>query len=81
MDTRTQFRKVGKTFTTGRKQEKTDYIKEYLMRSMKQRNLPCQVAIYTEREAYLKRIARGITEPLAEDVLKEVVDFLRASAV
>ena len=66
---------------TGREKEKTDQIKAYLERSMKQRALPYQVVICTEEAEYLKRIKEAVSKPQKETVLLEAVDFLRAGAV
>ena len=65
----------------GREKEKTDYIKAYLERSMKQRELPYQIVICTKEAEYLKRVKENTSKPQEEAVLMEALEFLRAGAV
>ena len=65
----------------GREKENVAYIKSYLERSMKQRNLPYKIMICTKEEEYFKRIKETVSEPEEEAVLMETLAFLRAGAV
>ena len=65
----------------GREKENVSYIKSYLERSMKQRNLPYKITICTEEATYLKKIKETVSEAEEEAILMEALEFLRAGAV
>ena len=65
----------------GREKENVSYIKSYLERSMKQRNLPYKIMICTKEAEYFKKIKETVSEAEEEAVLMETLEFLRAGAV